>query len=34
MQALRRGRLEQLRFWRQQLDRDQAKMRAFLIEKA
>jgi 1-acyl-sn-glycerol-3-phosphate acyltransferase len=31
MQALRRGRLEQLRFWRQQLDRDQAKMRRFLV---
>jgi 1-acyl-sn-glycerol-3-phosphate acyltransferase len=31
MQALRRGRLEQLRFWRQQLDRDQEKMRRFLI---
>jgi hypothetical protein len=31
MQALRRGRLEQIRFWRQQLDRDQDKMRRFLI---
>lgn len=31
MQALRRGRLEQIRFWRQQLDRDQVKMRRFLI---
>jgi 1-acyl-sn-glycerol-3-phosphate acyltransferase len=31
MQALRRGRLEQLRFWRQQLDRDQEKMRRFLV---
>jgi hypothetical protein len=30
-QALRRGRLEQLRFRRQVLDRDQAKMRRFLI---
>lgn len=32
-QALRRGRLEQLRFRRQQLDRDQAKMRRFLLDE-
>jgi 1-acyl-sn-glycerol-3-phosphate acyltransferase len=32
LQALRRGRLEQLRFWRQQLARDQQKMRDFMRE--
>lgn len=31
LQALRRGRLEQIRFWRQQLDRDEQKMRRFLL---
>lgn len=31
LQLLRRGRIEQIRFWRQQLDRDQAKMRRFLL---
>jgi len=31
LQALRRSRLEQIRFWRQQLDRDQDKMRRFLL---
>jgi glycerol-3-phosphate O-acyltransferase/dihydroxyacetone phosphate acyltransferase len=31
LQALRRGRLEQIRFWRQQLTRDQEKMRRFLM---
>ncbi|HSJ98445.1 MAG TPA: 1-acyl-sn-glycerol-3-phosphate acyltransferase [Myxococcota bacterium] len=31
LQALRRGRVEQIRFWRQQLDRDQDKMRRFLL---
>jgi glycerol-3-phosphate O-acyltransferase/dihydroxyacetone phosphate acyltransferase len=31
LQALRRGRVEQIRFWRQQLDRDQEKMRRFLL---
>jgi hypothetical protein len=29
---LRRGRLEQIRFWRQQLARDQEKMRDFMRE--
>lgn len=31
LQALRRGRLEQIRFWRQQLARDEDKMRRFLL---
>jgi 1-acyl-sn-glycerol-3-phosphate acyltransferase len=31
LQALRRGRLEQIRFWRQQLGRDQEQMRRFLL---
>jgi hypothetical protein len=31
LQALRRSRLEQIRFWRQQLARDQEKMRRFLL---
>ena len=31
LQALRRSRLEQIRFWRQQLARDQDKMRRFLL---
>lgn len=31
LQALRRGRLEQIRFWRQQLARDQERMRRFLL---
>jgi len=30
LQVLRRGRLEQIRFWRQQLGRDEEKMRRFL----
>lgn len=33
LQALRRGRLEQIRYWRQQLARDQARMRGFLLEE-
>jgi hypothetical protein len=33
MQALRRGRLEQIRYWRQQLDGDQQKMRRFLLDE-
>jgi glycerol-3-phosphate O-acyltransferase/dihydroxyacetone phosphate acyltransferase len=32
LQLLRRGRLEQIRFWRQQLTRDQQKMRELLRE--
>ena len=31
LQLLRRGRLEQIRFWRQQLGRDEDKMRRFLL---
>lgn len=31
LQVLRRSRLEQIRYWRQQLDRDEAKMRRFLL---
>jgi glycerol-3-phosphate O-acyltransferase/dihydroxyacetone phosphate acyltransferase len=31
LQVLRRSRLEQIRFWRQQLGRDQARMRRFLL---
>lgn len=31
LQVLRRGRIEQIRFWRQQLDRDEEKMRRFLL---
>jgi 1-acyl-sn-glycerol-3-phosphate acyltransferase len=31
LQALRRGRLEQIRFWRQQLARDQEQMRSLLL---
>jgi hypothetical protein len=33
LQALRRGRLEQIRFWRQQVARDQERMRRFLLEE-
>lgn len=31
LQVLRRSRLEQIRFWRQQLARDEEKMRRFLL---
>jgi hypothetical protein len=34
LSLLRRGRLEQIRFWRQQLARDQEKMRDFMREAA
>jgi 1-acyl-sn-glycerol-3-phosphate acyltransferase len=34
LQALRRSRVEQIRFWRQQLARDQEQMRRFLLEEA
>ena len=33
LQTLRRGRMEQIRFWRRQLGRDQERMRRFLLEE-
>lgn len=34
LQVLRRGRLEQIRFWRQQLSRDQDRLRRLLLDSA
>jgi hypothetical protein len=31
LETLRRGRMEQIRFWRRQLGRDQERMRRFLL---
>lgn len=33
LETLRRGRMEQIRFWRRQLGRDQERMRRFLLEE-